>query len=73
MGLVKVSDEQVRQAAERIASGELQRDVARSVGITGRGLRLRLAALGLSGGKRGRRPSVRLNHCRTCRCKEPRS
>lgn len=67
----KITNEQVLRAASRLEAGEPQGNVARSYGVTARGLRLRLAALNLPGGKRGRPKYVPLNHCRTCRCRVP--
>jgi hypothetical protein len=69
MVAVKVTDAHVIEAGARIARGALQKHVARDLGISGRGLRLRLKRLGLPTGKRGRPAGVPLQHCPTCRCK----
>lgn len=66
---MKVTDAQVIEAGERIARGVTQKTVAQDLGITGRALYARMVRLGVPRGRRGRPQMVRLQHCRTCRCK----
>lgn len=63
-----MTDDDVRAAAQRIAGGEFQRAVAAAYGISHRGLRLRLVALGLGARPPSRLTLPRARHCPSCSC-----
>lgn len=65
---MKATDGDVRSASVLLEAGETQDAVASVLGITPRALRLRLSALGLPSGQRGRPRVPRMKHCPTCRC-----
>lgn len=69
---MKASDNQVRDAAVKLAGGALMSVLASGLGLSSRQLRTRIRALGFEPAKGGRPrlpPKIRLEHCPTCRCK----